>query len=91
MKWLAKGSQRSLPPRDGDTWRMDFSRFNFYEEAQVGDVKGWTWSRHGVRDSHVPELFPFIHMSTREVRTVDKAREELLNTQKSSGGAQKAK
>lgn len=65
MRWLAQGDGRALPPRDGDTWRMDFSRFNTYREAQPAqDSGGWAWSAHGVWDSHIPELFPYIHFST---------------------------
>jgi len=56
---------RALPPRDGDTWRMDFSRFNTYRAAKPAeDSGGWAWSAHGVWDSHVPELFPYVHFST---------------------------
>ena len=68
MGLLARGDGRALPPRDGDTWRMDFSRFNKYREAApAGDSGGWAWSAHGVWDSHVPELFPYIHFSTAPV------------------------
>ena len=71
LQWLAGG--RTLPPRDGDVWRMDFSRFNTYrstDEGVCGDTEdsgGWAWSPHGVWDSHVPECFPFIHFSTETV------------------------
>jgi len=65
---LAMPDGRALPPRDGDVWRMDFSRFNQYKEAKpANDPGGWAWSPHGVWDSHVPEVFPFIHFSTRLV------------------------
>ena len=37
---LAKGDGRALPPRDGDTWRMDFSRFNMYREAPPANDSG---------------------------------------------------
>jgi len=68
MSWLAKGDSRSLPPKDGDTWRIDFSRFNQYKEAPPAqDSGGWVWSRHGIWDSHIPECFPYIHFSTRDV------------------------
>jgi hypothetical protein len=70
MKTLAQGDGRSLPPRDGDTWRMDFSRFNTYRAAPpANDPGGWAWSAHGIWDSHIPELFPHIHFSTEEVGT----------------------
>ncbi len=64
MGWLAHGDGRALPPRNGDTWRMDFSRFNQYRAAPPAeDSSGWAWSPHGVWDSHIPECFPFIHFS----------------------------
>ena len=65
---LAMGDRRDLPPKHGDVWRMDFSRFNQYKEAPPAtDPGGWAWSPHGVWDSHVPEVFPFIHFSARSV------------------------
>jgi hypothetical protein len=61
---LARPDQRALPPRDGDVWRMDFSRFNQYKEAAPAqDPGGWAWSPHGVWDSHVPEVFPYVRFS----------------------------
>lgn len=71
MDWLAAGDGRALPPKDGDTWRMDFSRFNQYKEAKPAkDSGGWAWSRHGVWDSHIPELFPYVTFSTDPVNAV---------------------
>lgn len=71
MKWLAQGNNRSLPPRDGDIWRMDFSRFNQYKAAPPAqDSGGWAWSAHGVWDSHIPECFPYIHFSSQVVTAV---------------------
>ena len=68
MEWLAKSDGRALPPRDGDVWRMDFSRFNMYREAAPAqDSGGWAWSAHGAWDSHIPELFPYVHFSTKLV------------------------
>ena len=68
MKTLAMPDGRALPPRDGDVWRMDFSRFNQYREAPPNEDSGaWFWSAHGTRDSHVPEVYPYIHFSTRDV------------------------
>jgi hypothetical protein len=66
---LASPDGRSLPPRDGDVWRMDFSRFNQYREAPPAqDPGGWAWSPHGAWDSHIPEVFPYITFSTEPVR-----------------------
>ena len=61
MKWLAKADNRTLPPKDGDQWRIDFSRFNQYKAASPSrDSGGWAWSHHGVWDSHIPEAFPYV-------------------------------
>jgi hypothetical protein len=65
---LASPDARSLPPRDGDVWRMDFSRFNQYKEAPPAeDSGGWAWSPHGVWDSHIPELFVFVQFANKTV------------------------
>jgi len=64
LKILADADGRALPPRDGDVWRMDFSRFNKYREAPPAtDSGGWAMSAHGIWDSHIPEAFPYIHFS----------------------------
>jgi hypothetical protein len=69
MDRLARADGRSLPPKEGDTWRMDFSRFNQYKApAPAKDSGGWCLSRHGAWDSHIPECFPFIHFSGRRTR-----------------------
>jgi len=52
---LAAG--RALPPADGDEWRVALCRFNTRRRDDSG---GWSWSPHGVWDSHVPELFPIV-------------------------------
>lgn len=67
-----------VPPQSGDVWRMDFSRFNQYKAAPPQDASnpestvppdsgGWAWSPHGVWDSHVPEVFPYITFSDEPV------------------------
>ena len=66
---LALPVGRSLSPREGDVWQMDFSRFNQYEEAPPAeDPGGWAWSPHGVWDSHVPALFTQVRFSRDPVR-----------------------
>jgi hypothetical protein len=57
--------KRSVPPRDGDVWRMDFSRFELLESSgvTVEPHPGWALNRHGVYDSHIPECFSFVHFS----------------------------
>jgi hypothetical protein len=67
MSWLANG--RSLPPRDGDVWRIFFGRF---EKMTAGGVEvqphpAWCWNKHGVMDTHRPECFTYVHFSERAV------------------------
>lgn len=71
MEQLARGDGRAFPPKDGDVWRLDFSRFNTYKEAPPAeDSGGWVWTRHGIWDSHIPEEFAYIKFSTNDVSTV---------------------
>ncbi len=64
---LADG--RSLPPRDGDQWRIDCSRFQKIGPSgeTLDPCAGWTWNRHGHYDSHIPEVFPIVTFSTTSV------------------------
>ncbi len=66
LKWLADG--RSLPPKDGDVWRIDCSRFEKCDRdgKPLDPSPGWTWNRHGHYDSHIPETFPRVTFSTKE-------------------------
>lgn len=63
MRTLAGG--RELPPRAGDIWRMDFSRFEAFdrEGKPLEPSAGWAFNPHGVYDSHIPECFTFVHFS----------------------------
>ena len=67
---LADG--RSLPPRHGDQWRMDCSRFQKIgrDGRELDPCAGWTWNAHGHYDSHIPEVFPVITFSDRQVTDV---------------------
>jgi hypothetical protein len=72
LEWLAKAEGRSLPPKEGDLWRMDFSRFNTYKEAAPAkDSGGWVWTRHGIWDSHIPECFVEVRFSTNVAAGVE--------------------
>ncbi len=53
-----------LPPRPGDTLRLDFSRFEKLESGgrPVQPSPGWALNAHGVYDSHIPECFSFVHL-----------------------------
>jgi hypothetical protein len=65
LKWLADG--RALPPRDGDVWRIDCSRFEQVgpKGERLKPAAGWTWNRHDHYDSHIPETFTYVHFSKR--------------------------
>ncbi len=67
MEVLSDG--RSLPPKDGDTWRMDFSRFEAFdlEGNPIQPSAGWAFNKHGVYDSHIPECFTFVRFSTKNI------------------------
>ncbi len=68
MKTLAHGDNRSIPPRDGNAWRMDFSRFNQYRApSPARDSGGWALSHHGIWDSHIPEVFAKVTFSEKKV------------------------
>jgi len=65
LKHLADG--RSLPAREGDIWRMDFSRFQWIDEGGFRTCPGWAWNSHGIYDSHIPDRFSVIHFSKKAV------------------------
>lgn len=67
MGWLANG--RPLPPKDGDTWRIFFGRFErlIVSGERPQPQPAWCWNKHGVLDTHAPECFTQVHFSTAHV------------------------
>lgn len=63
---------RALPPRHGDVWRIDCSRFEkIGRNREVLDpCAGWTWNRHGHYDSHIPAVFPYVTFSEKSVAEI---------------------
>jgi hypothetical protein len=63
LKTLA--GKRPVPPRAGDVWRLDFSRFELLNNCGVivEPHPGWALNKHGVYDSHIPECFSFVQFS----------------------------
>ena len=57
LKWLANG--RSLPPKDGDEWRIFFGRFEklMVSGQELDTHPAWALNKHGVYDTHIPECF----------------------------------
>jgi hypothetical protein len=69
---LAEFANRATPPRDGDQWRMNFSRVEWrHEVARNRYVKpagikedNWVWSPQGAIDMHRPEMWGYVQFST---------------------------
>ena len=55
---------RALPPRPGDIWRMNLSRFATRDRSGklLPSLRpaGWPLTRHGIFDSHMPERFAVV-------------------------------
>lgn len=65
IRELFPEGRRAIPPKDGDLWAMDFSRFNTAKApAPSKDSGGWALNPHGVWDSHVPECFARVRFET---------------------------
>jgi hypothetical protein len=69
---LGELAHRPSPPRDGDQWRVNFSRVDWTMEianGRYGKVAGtkennWVWSPQGVIDMHRPEAWGYVQFST---------------------------
>lgn len=74
---LSEYSNRPTPPRDGDQWRINFSRVEWHVTVEDGKfVKvpntpedNWVWSPQGVIDMHRPEHWGFLQFSTAPAGT----------------------
>ena len=61
LKILDRSKPRKWPPKGGDVWRVDVSRFNQQKaEGEPVDSGGWAWTHHGIWDSHIPECFTYL-------------------------------
>lgn len=69
---LKEISSVKAPPRDGDQWRINFSRVQWRHEIVDGryrKIKGlpednWVWSPQGVIDMHRPERWGVLQFTT---------------------------
>lgn len=65
---LASVSERRLPPRDGERWRLNFSRVQWDLEAVEGGYRkvperpehNWVWSPQWVVDMHRPRRWGYL-------------------------------
>lgn len=70
-KVLAEFAHRPAPPRDGDQWRVNFSRVEWRHEIKNGQYHkvpmtredNWVWSPQGVVDMHRPERWGYVQFS----------------------------
>jgi Carbohydrate family 9 binding domain-like len=74
---------KAVPPKDGDQWRLNFSRVEWKTEVVDGKYKkqinpatgkpypedNWVWSPQGVVNMHYPEMWGYIQFSINEVGT----------------------
>lgn len=75
---LKQYAGRACPPRDGDQWRMNFSRAQWGMEivdgqyrripphgdpAALGKENNWVWSSQGVVNMHRPETWGYVQFS----------------------------
>ena len=67
MKLLA--GDRSLPPNDGEEWRLFFGRFQklVLGGREVEPHPAWVWGSHGIYDTHLPERFPRVRFVNQVV------------------------
>lgn len=65
MKWLANG--RSIPPKEGDIWRIFFGRFQKMTPSgiEVEPHPAWALNKHGLYDTHIPECFTYVHFTEK--------------------------
>lgn len=76
-KILAEYANRPSPPRDGDQWRVNFSRVQWRHEVTDGKYRkvpntpedNWVWSPQGAIDMHRPERWGYVQFSTAEPGT----------------------
>lgn len=74
IPWTAFGTaaRMPLPPRAGDTWRVNFSRVEWQHELQEGKYRrvpgtkedNWVWSPQGKVNMHLPEHWGYVRFDT---------------------------
>jgi hypothetical protein len=56
----------SCPPQHGDQWRVNMSRVQRNREQTLTNCD-WVWSRQGIYNMHVPEMYGYVEFSEEEV------------------------
>jgi len=68
---LREYARQAAPPRDGDQWRVNFSRVEWqhqivggkYEKVPNTKEDNWVWSPQGIIDMHRPERWGYVQFS----------------------------
>jgi len=78
--WKALGefAQRPVPPRNGDQWRINFSRVEWRHEITQGRYRraagtkedNWVWSPQGFVDMHRPERWGIVQFAHDRFATI---------------------
>jgi Carbohydrate family 9 binding domain-like len=71
-KALRRYAHRPAPPRNGDRWRVDFSRVEWHVNVVQGSYQkvpgrredNWVWSPTGIIDMHRPERWGYVQFDT---------------------------
>jgi Carbohydrate family 9 binding domain-like len=74
-KVLGELAYQPAPPKDGDQWRVNFSRVEWRHEVVNGRYRkrtgtredNWVWSPQGVVDMHRPETWGYVQFSIAKV------------------------
>jgi len=78
FKAFGEIAEVNIPPKNGDQWRINFSRVEWKTNVVNGEYKktinpvtgkpfpedNWVWSPQGVVDMHYPEMWGYIQFST---------------------------
>jgi hypothetical protein len=82
IAWPWKGLKQiaacPVPPRDGDQWRINFSRVELthkFRDGRYRKVKGsveenWVWTPQGAINMHMPERWGYLQFSAAKPGTV---------------------
>ncbi|HYT91498.1 MAG TPA: carbohydrate-binding family 9-like protein, partial [Gemmataceae bacterium] len=71
-KALGEATRQPAPPKDGQQWRVNFSRVQWQHEIVEGKYRkvagkkedNWVWSPQGVINMHWPEKWGYVQFST---------------------------
>lgn len=82
IEWPWQGLQQitkcAMPPKNGDQWRINFSRVEWdviVKEGNYQQVKGrpehnWVWSPQGAINMHMPERWGYLQFTSEPIGSV---------------------